>query len=145
MNMHKNARLTFVRRMELVNDVLRGGSTQAAAASMHRISVPTVRKWVSRFLAQGEAGLHDRSLRPRRSPARLPTPRCSRCQRRSNFPQNRRSKFPQFCFRGSAGLDQERSFRGRPRGRVTGASAGALAEMRERMCSGSNWACSRSR
>ena len=41
MNVHKNARLTFVRRMELVSDVLQGGLTQAAAARLHRVSVPT--------------------------------------------------------------------------------------------------------
>jgi len=68
MNVHKNARLTFVRRMELVNDVLQGGLTQAAAARLHRVSVPTVRKWVSRFVAEGQAGLGDRSSRPKRSP-----------------------------------------------------------------------------
>jgi transposase InsO family protein len=54
--------------MELVNDVLQAGLTQAAAAGLHRVSVPTVRKWVSRFRAQGEEGLHDRSSRPKRSP-----------------------------------------------------------------------------
>ena len=71
MNVHKNARLTFVRRMELVSDVLQGGLTQAAAARLHRVSVPTVRKWVSRFVAQGQAGLRDRSSRPKRSPGSI--------------------------------------------------------------------------
>ena len=71
MNVHKNARLTFVRRMELVNDVLQGGLTQAAAARLHRVSVPTVRKWVSRFVAEGQAGLRDRSSRPKRSPGSI--------------------------------------------------------------------------
>ena len=71
MNVHKNARLTFVRRMELVSDVLQGGLTQAAAARLHRVSVPTVRKWVSRFVAEGQAGLRDRSSRPQRSPASI--------------------------------------------------------------------------
>jgi transposase InsO family protein len=68
MNVHKNARLTFVRRMELVSHVLDRGLTQAAAARLHRVSVPTVRKWVGRYLAEGEAGLRDRSSRPRCSP-----------------------------------------------------------------------------
>ena len=30
-----------------------------------------VRKWVRRFLEEGEAGLVDRSSRPRRSPGRV--------------------------------------------------------------------------
>jgi len=68
MNSHKNARLTFVRRRELVLDVLQRGLTQGAAAAAHGVSVPTVRKWVGRYLADGEAGLADRSSRPQRSP-----------------------------------------------------------------------------
>jgi transposase InsO family protein len=71
MNVHKNARLTFVCRMELVADVLHVGLTQAAAARLHRVSVPTVRKWVSRYLAEGEAGLRDRSSRPKHNPAAI--------------------------------------------------------------------------
>lgn len=68
MNIHKNARLTFARRLEMVHDVLERGVTLAAAAGSHGVSVPTVRKWAARFLAQGEAGLHDRSSRPTSSP-----------------------------------------------------------------------------
>jgi transposase InsO family protein len=68
MNIHKNARLTLVRRLEMVHDVLERGVTLAATAVSHGVSVPTVRKWAVRFLAQGEAGLHDRSSRPTRSP-----------------------------------------------------------------------------
>src|SRR5687767_11187232 len=37
-----------------------------------RVSPPTVRKWVKRYLSQGVEGLVDRSSRPRRSPQRLP-------------------------------------------------------------------------
>ena len=73
MNVHKNARLTFVRRMELVNDVLQMGLTRAAAARLHRVSVPTVRKWVSRYQVEGEAGLHDRCSRPKCSPRSITT------------------------------------------------------------------------
>jgi transposase InsO family protein len=68
MNVHKNARLTLVRRLEMVHDILEHGVTLAATAVSHGVSVPTVRKWAARFLAQGEAGLHDRSSRPTRSP-----------------------------------------------------------------------------
>lgn len=68
MNIHKNARLTFARRLEMVHSVVDRKVTLAAAAAAHGVSVPTVRKWVSRFLAQGNAGLHDASSRPAVSP-----------------------------------------------------------------------------
>jgi transposase InsO family protein len=68
MNIHKNARLTFARRLEMVHDVLEHGVTLTATATRHGVSVPTVRKWASRFLVQGEPGLLDQSSRPKRSP-----------------------------------------------------------------------------
>jgi transposase InsO family protein len=68
MNIHKNARLTFARRLEMVHDVLEHGVTLAATALRHGVTVPTVRKWASRFLIHGEAGLQDQSSRPKRSP-----------------------------------------------------------------------------
>ncbi len=68
MNVHKNARLTFVRRLEMVKDVLDRGLTPGAAAAAYGVSATTVGKWVGRYLAQGEAGLLDRSSRPKRSP-----------------------------------------------------------------------------
>lgn len=68
MNIHKNARLTFARRLEMVRDVLECGVTLAATAVRYGVSMPTVRKWAARFVAQGAAGLHDRSSRPTRSP-----------------------------------------------------------------------------
>ena len=68
MNIHKNARLTLARRMELVKDILEGRLLPCAAAAAYGISLPTARKWVGRYLAEGEAGLLDRSSRPRLSP-----------------------------------------------------------------------------
>jgi transposase InsO family protein len=68
MNIHKNARLTFTRRLEMVQAVVDRKLTLAAAAMAHGVSVPTVRKWVGRFLAQGSAGLRDASSRPTLSP-----------------------------------------------------------------------------
>ena len=68
MNIHKNARLTLARRMELVKDILEGRLLPCAAAAAYGISLPTARKWVGRYLAEGEAGLFDRSSRPRLSP-----------------------------------------------------------------------------
>lgn len=70
MNIHKNARLALARRHEMVHAVERGISL-AAAARQYGVSVPTVRKWVGRFIAQGDAGLHDRSSRPMKSPRAL--------------------------------------------------------------------------
>ena len=68
MNTHKNARLTFARRLEMVRDVTERGLCQSAAAAAHGVSVPTVRKWLGRYLAHGIAALADRSSRPGFSP-----------------------------------------------------------------------------
>ena len=68
MNTHKNARLTFARRLEMVQDITQRGVSLAAAAVAQSVSVPTVRKWLGRYLAQGEVALRDRSSRPRLSP-----------------------------------------------------------------------------
>ena len=68
MNIHQNARLTLARRLEMVQDVLERKLRPAAAAVRHDVSVPTVRKWVGRYLAQGAPGLRDASSRPRVSP-----------------------------------------------------------------------------
>jgi transposase InsO family protein len=68
MNIHKNARLTVARRIEMVQDVLERKLTYAGAAAAHGVSVPTVRKWVGRFLSQGVCGLRDASSRPQVSP-----------------------------------------------------------------------------
>jgi transposase-like protein len=50
MNIHKDARLTFIRRQEMVHDVIEHKRTFAATAATHGVSVPTVRKWVGRNL-----------------------------------------------------------------------------------------------
>ena len=68
MNTHKNARLTFVRRQEMVRDIVEQGMTPVMAAAVHGVSAPTARKWLGRFLAQGPAGLRDASSRPQVSP-----------------------------------------------------------------------------
>lgn len=67
MNIHKNARLTPLRRRELVSSVLRG-TALGQVARQHGISTRTARKWWARFRAEGVAGLGDRSSRPHRSP-----------------------------------------------------------------------------
>ena len=68
MNTHKNARLTFIRRQEMVRDIVEQGMTPVMAAAVHGVSAPTARKWLGRFLAQGSAGLRDASSCPRVSP-----------------------------------------------------------------------------
>jgi transposase InsO family protein len=68
MNTHKNARLTLARRIEMVRDIVERGLTPAEAAAEVGVSPSTGRKWQGRFLAEGEAGLRDRTSRPKVSP-----------------------------------------------------------------------------
>jgi transposase InsO family protein len=69
---HPNARLTPRHRRNMVACVVDRGWTIAATADRFQVDAKTVRKWRDRFLAEGEAGLGDRSSRPRRSPNRTP-------------------------------------------------------------------------
>jgi len=68
MNIHKNARLTLSRRIEMVRSIVDRGLRPAEAAAEAGVSEPTGRKWLGRYLAEGESGLRDRSSRPKRSP-----------------------------------------------------------------------------
>lgn len=68
MNIHVNARLTPVRREELVRRVAAGERPLAVAMALG-VSLRTVYKWLDRH-RKGE-GLRDRSSRPRHSPAAL--------------------------------------------------------------------------
>ena len=71
MNIHKNARLTYVKRIEMVQDMVMRGLRAGEAADRYRVSEATARKWHARYLAGGAAGLLDRSSRPARSPRAL--------------------------------------------------------------------------
>lgn len=71
MNHHKNARLTFARRLEMVRLMTDDLLTPAEAAAAAGVSEPTARKWLGRYLAGGEPALVDASSRPRHSPARI--------------------------------------------------------------------------
>lgn len=71
MNTHKNARLTFARRIELVRDMTSTQLSAAQAGRIHGVSATTASKWLGRFLALGRAGLADRSSRPKISPAAI--------------------------------------------------------------------------
>lgn len=68
MNTHKNARLTFARRIEMVRSIVEQRLTPARAGAEAGVSAPTACKWLGRFLTGGEAALRDRSSRPRVSP-----------------------------------------------------------------------------
>jgi len=54
----------------MVACVLEDGWTIEATAERFQVDAKTVRKWRDRFLAEGDAGLFDRSSRPHRSPNR---------------------------------------------------------------------------
>jgi transposase InsO family protein len=68
MNSHKNARLTYARRVEMVRQMTEQGGSTGQAAAAQGVSSATARKWLGRFLAGGEAALVDASSRPARSP-----------------------------------------------------------------------------
>ncbi|MEY9381410.1 hypothetical protein ABIA10_007343 [Rhizobium leguminosarum] len=64
MNIHKNARLTPLRREEMALAVAKGQVSKAQAARLYGVSSKIVSRWVERFRAQGRAGMADRSSRP---------------------------------------------------------------------------------
>ena len=64
---HPNARLTPLMRRRMVA-VLEAGQTVEGAAERFQVDAKTVRKWRDRFVAEGDAGLVDRSSRPRSCP-----------------------------------------------------------------------------
>jgi transposase InsO family protein len=68
MNTHKNARLTYLRRLEMVQDIVLRGMCASQAAAAAGVSVVTARKWLGRYLVDGAAGLLDKSSRPEKSP-----------------------------------------------------------------------------
>jgi transposase InsO family protein len=68
MNTHKNARLTYLRRLEMVQDMVEAGLSATEAGLRQGVSAVTARKWHTRYLAGGGAALLDKSSRPARSP-----------------------------------------------------------------------------
>jgi transposase InsO family protein len=68
---HGNARLT-VHGRKLIVARHRTGWSQAHIAAAMGISRKCVRTWITRYAAEGEAGLVDRSSRPHTSPRRTP-------------------------------------------------------------------------
>lgn len=66
MNIHKNARLTPVRREEMALSVIEGRLSKAQAARDFGVSAKIVARWVERYKAEGRVGMIDRSSRPHR-------------------------------------------------------------------------------
>jgi transposase InsO family protein len=64
MRLHANAALSLNQRRRLVERVVDQGWTLTKAAEAAEVSVRCARKWVRRYLAEGEAGLLDRSSAP---------------------------------------------------------------------------------
>jgi transposase len=64
MNIHKNARLTPLRREETAVAVLSGGLSKAQAARQFGVCARIVARGTDRFRAEGRAGMLDRSSRP---------------------------------------------------------------------------------
>ena len=68
MQLHGNARTCPNSRRLLVERVFEQGWSVTAAAEAAGVTERTVWRWLRRWRAEGEAGLFDRSSRPRRSP-----------------------------------------------------------------------------
>ena len=69
---HANARLNLHGRRLLVIRVIEHGRPVAHVAEELGVSRQCAHRWVKRFRDEGEAGLRDRSSRPRRCPRRTP-------------------------------------------------------------------------
>ena len=72
---HRNAPLTETGRLRLAQCVVEDGWPLRRAAERFQVSVCCAQRWATRYRAQGEAGMADRSSRPHRSPRRLPVRR----------------------------------------------------------------------
>lgn len=71
MNIHKNARLTPLRREEMALAVLEGGLTKAQAARIYGVTSKIVSRWTERHKSGGRAAMMDRTSRPEVSPRRI--------------------------------------------------------------------------
>ena len=75
MKLHRNAAPSWSGRRRVAESVVVGGSTLVAAAAAAGVSVRCARKWVARYLQEGEQGLYDRSSAPHRVANRIPADR----------------------------------------------------------------------
>jgi transposase InsO family protein len=69
---HANAALTPRARLKLARLVVDHGWPVARAAERYDVSWPTAKRWADRYRQGGEAGMVDRSSRPRSQPNRTP-------------------------------------------------------------------------
>jgi transposase len=72
MKLHGNAALTPKQRLRLARRVVEQGWSLGEAAAAAEVSERTARKWVDRYLAEGEAGLVDRPSAPNSQPRATP-------------------------------------------------------------------------
>lgn len=75
MEVHANARLTPRGRLTMVRRLEHENWTLDRAAVAFGVSERTCRKWLHRYRLEGEAGLEDRSSRPKSSPMETPPDR----------------------------------------------------------------------
>ena len=75
MKLHANAALSLNKRRVLVHRVVEECWSLTKAAEAAEVSEPTARKWVGRYLAEGAAGLLDRSSAAHRVHNRTPEDR----------------------------------------------------------------------
>lgn len=73
MRLHPNARLTPIAREAVVRRV-RAGESRRRVAEGVGVSHATIGKWVSRYRAEGQGGLQDRSSAPHRRPRKTKAP-----------------------------------------------------------------------
>jgi transposase InsO family protein len=87
MDLHANAALSLNKRRLLAQRVVEERWTLTKAAAAAEVSVRCARKWVSRYRAEGELGLLDRSSAPARVANRTPEDRVQAiaCLRRLRF------------------------------------------------------------
>ncbi len=71
---HANAALTPRARLKLARLVVDRKVPIADAARRFQVAWPTAKRWASRYLELGAAGMVDRSSRPHRQPTRTPQP-----------------------------------------------------------------------
>ena len=64
MKQHANAALSLIGRRRMVLRVIQDGWSVTSAAAAAEVTDATCRKWVARYLAEGQAGLLDRSSAP---------------------------------------------------------------------------------
>lgn len=69
---HGNAALTPRARLRLALLIVEDGWPPTVAAKMFMVSPVTARKWAARFRLEGNAGMRDRSSRPRSMPTKTP-------------------------------------------------------------------------